>query len=165
MKALIVIDVQAYFMRHSPSDLPSRIRNHIQASQYDLLAFTVFRNVPDSNWVRTLHWGKCQADEDCAIPLELLEFSSSENTFIKTAYSGFQGTNLETYLQASAIQQVDLCGIDTDSCVLATAFEAFDKGYQVKVLSELAFSRWGLQAAAQSIIAKNFYPKSSKVTD
>lgn len=60
------------------------------------------------------------------------------------AYSGFQGNSvrhadlsLDDYLRSYGIDEVDVCGIATDYCVAQTVMDALDRGYKVRVLSEL----------------------------
>jgi nicotinamidase-related amidase len=48
-----------------------------------------------------------------------------------------------------------ICGIDSDACVLATAFEAFDLGYHVKINFDLTYSSNDLHKAAQLIAERN----------
>ncbi|HCR80872.1 MAG TPA: hypothetical protein DIV47_00085 [Candidatus Pacebacteria bacterium] len=50
-----------------------------------------------------------------------------------------------------------MCGIDTDACVLASAYEAFDLGYEVKVLKDLSRGHDGQEyvAAARKLIDIN----------
>lgn len=55
------------------------------------------------------------------------------------AYSGFEGTNqqgvlLGDWLRARGVTGLDICGIATDHCVLATARDALAQGFQVRVL-------------------------------
>ncbi|HSW37340.1 MAG TPA: isochorismatase family cysteine hydrolase [Candidatus Saccharimonadales bacterium] len=158
-KGLLVIDVQGYFLERTPANLPAKIRDHIKSHDYACIAFSIFQNTENSNWVRSLHWRKSQSNEDIKLAPELQEFVSSENLFIKTAYSAFHDTKLDSFLKQRGIEAVDICGIDTDACVLATAFEAFDNGYSVEVLFDLSYSRWNLDEAAKSIIMKNFYTR------
>jgi len=158
--ALVVIDVQSYFLKRAPGDLASRIADHIQKSKYDAVVFTVFQNKAGSNWERTLKWSKCKLGEDLELAVELKEFTSDSNVFIKHAYSAFKGGNFEEYLQSHGVKRLDLCGVDLEGCVLATAYEAFDKGYEVKVLFELSYSRAGLSNAAKSIILRDIQTKN-----
>jgi nicotinamidase/pyrazinamidase len=59
------------------------------------------------------------------------------------AYSGFQGvgtnTNLllEEYLRERNVTNLIVTGIATDYCVKATVLDALDRGFKVKVVSEL----------------------------
>ncbi len=43
-------------------------------------------------------------------------------------------------LKKNNIQVVDLCGFDTDCCVLATAYDLFDLGIKPVVLENLTWS-------------------------
>jgi nicotinamidase-related amidase len=158
-RALVIIDVQSYFLRRSPVNLPARIAEHIRKSNYDALAFTIFQNQDGSNWERSLRWQKSKSDKDLELAGELKEFAK-DNIFIKHSYSAFKGSSFEDYLKKHQIERLDICGIDIDACVLATAYEAFDKGYEVKVLFELSHSRAGLDEAAQSIILRDLQTKN-----
>lgn len=51
----------------------------------------------------------------------------------KTRYSAFAGTDLEIFLRARGISQVHLVGVCTDICVLHTAVDAYNKGFNVVV--------------------------------
>ncbi|MDB4866483.1 MAG: isochorismatase [Cohnella sp.] len=51
----------------------------------------------------------------------------------KTRYSSFCGTDLELKLRARGIQEVHLVGVCTDICVLHTAVDAYNKGFQIVV--------------------------------
>jgi nicotinamidase-related amidase len=153
--ALIVVDVQYFFLHSAPNDLPKNIANHIDIESYDVVAFTVFKNTPSSNFVRSLKWNKCFSEDDTKLPDKFKPYISSDNVFTRNTYSGFTGTSLHEFLQNNDVQKVVLCGIDTDACVLATAFSAFDNGYLVDVDFELTFSGGGLEKEAQAIIRRS----------
>lgn len=157
---LVVIDVQSYFMKRSPAELPGKIANHIRKSAYDLIVFTIFQNQKGSNWERSLGWTICRDESDLELAKELRKFTSEDNTFIKHSYSAFKGGGFETYLKEHDIEKLEICGIDIEACVLATAYEAFDKGYEVKVLFDLSHSRAELDKAAKSIILRNIQTKN-----
>ena len=163
-KALLVIDVQRYFLQRSPEDLPRKIADHIHSSNYDFVGFTLFRNLPSSNWKESLGWEKCQSDEDLALPKEFNDLANFKNVFEKNTYSALKPpVNLLRELQERKIEQIDLCGIDTEACVLATAYDAFDRGFRVKVLFDLSYSRVGLDEAAKSIILRTLQIRASNI--
>lgn len=153
--ALLVVDVQKFFLRDGPADLPSAIVGHYQATSYDVIAFSVFRNTPSSNLVHSLKWDKCTSNDDVELPEEFGSLVSHDDVFERATYSAFKETKLHDYLRRRNIERVVLCGIDTDACVLATAFEAFDLGYHVKVDFKLTYSSGGLEDAAQQIIERS----------
>ncbi len=77
---------------------------------------------------------------------DLKIFSNKHNTFDRTAYSVFKSKKLISFLRKNKINSVILSGIDTDACVLASAFEAFDLGFKVFINKMLCASSVGLVA-------------------
>lgn len=161
-RALIVVDVNNFFLQDAPSDLARKIAEHIEAAQYEAVAFPVFKNEPGSNFENSLNWTKCSSDEDAALPPELKKWATDDNVFRRATYSAFADTDLEEYLRRHKIKELTLCGIDTDACVLATAFSAFDLGFKVHVNFELTFSTNGMEEEARSIIEKSIVPQDKK---
>lgn len=51
----------------------------------------------------------------------------------KTRYSAFAGTDLEIKLRERGIEEVHICGVCTDICVLHTAIDAYNKGFKIVV--------------------------------
>lgn len=51
----------------------------------------------------------------------------------KTRYSAFVGTDLELQLRARGITEVHLVGVCTDICVLHTAVDAYNKGFEIVI--------------------------------
>jgi nicotinamidase-related amidase len=157
--ALLIVDVQSYFMKDAPDDLPRRIVNHHNALNYDYVVFTNFKNEPDSNFVKLLKWDKCGTEEDAQLPNEFSNFATRHNTFTRASYSAFKTTDLHDYLQQKHVEQLIICGVDSDACVLATAFEAFDLGYHVKINFDLTYSSNDLHKAAQLIAERNIFSR------
>jgi nicotinamidase-related amidase len=55
----------------------------------------------------------------------------------------FHGTDLKTLLEIHRVKNVCLMGINTNTCVLNTAFTAFNHDYRVIVLSDCVASMYG----------------------
>lgn len=53
--------------------------------------------------------------------------------FAKTRYSAFAGTDLEIKLRERGIEELHLVGVCTDICILHTAVDAYNKGFQIVV--------------------------------
>lgn len=75
-------------------------------------------------------------------------------------YSGFQGKTPTMYgekeymlewLQARKVTELDIVGIATDYCVLATALDAVENGFNVRVPSSLTVAVGGDEARDQAI--------------
>lgn len=52
------------------------------------------------------------------------------------AYSGFDGTSLDSDLKGRNIRRVFVCGLATDYCVRATALDAHQAGFEVVVMED-----------------------------
>ena len=154
--ALVVIDVQNYFVNEKTKDIPEKIASFIEKQNFDYVLFTQFVNNKKSNHVKLLKWKKCFSSPEIDIHSSLTKFINSENTFKKSAYSIFKAKGFTTFLKKHNISRIFLCGIYIDSCVLASAFDAFDLGYQVKVIKNLCQSHSGkdFDEAAKKIIDK-----------
>ncbi|MFC7370675.1 cysteine hydrolase family protein [Fictibacillus iocasae] len=75
----------------------------------------------------------------------------------KTRYSAFAGTDLEIKLRERGITDVYLAGVCTDICVLHTAVDAYNKGFQLHVYEDAVQSfneqghDWALSHFQQSL--------------
>ncbi|MFK4998502.1 cysteine hydrolase family protein [Bacillus sp. N9] len=58
----------------------------------------------------------------------------------KTRYSAFAGTNLDIKLRERGIEEVHICGVCTDICVLHTAIDAYNKGYAIVIHADAVAS-------------------------
>lgn len=58
----------------------------------------------------------------------------------KTRYSAFAGTNLEILLREREIEEVHIVGVCTDICVLHTAVEAYNKGFNIVIYQDAVAS-------------------------
>ncbi|WP_172252915.1 cysteine hydrolase family protein [Saccharibacillus deserti] len=60
-------------------------------------------------------------------------YESSIHWMDKTRYSAFAGTDLELRLRTRGIKEVHLIGVCTDICVLHTAVDAYNLGFEIIV--------------------------------
>lgn len=58
----------------------------------------------------------------------------------KTRYSAFAGTPLELLLRERKIEEIHIIGVCTDICVLHTAIDAYNKGFQIVIHQEAVAS-------------------------
>jgi len=61
----------------------------------------------------------------------------------KHRLSSFLDTDLESWLRARGVETLLLIGINTNTCVLCAAFEAFNRDYSVVVVSDCVYSMYG----------------------
>lgn len=141
--ALIIIDVQNYYINENTKNIPSKIAKYIEENHFDLLVFTQFINHPNSHASINFNWLENQTSPEIDICNELKKYSNTNNTFIKDTYSAFKNKVFRNYLKNNSIQKLYICGFDSDACVLATSYEGFDLGYKIEVLENLTASTKG----------------------
>jgi biuret amidohydrolase len=67
----------------------------------------------------------------------------NEPVVIKKRYSGFYQTDLEMILRGMKVEMVFLWGVNTNNCVLATAYDAFSRDFCVAVVGDACGSMNG----------------------
>ena len=63
----------------------------------------------------------------------------------KTRYSAFAGTDVELRLKARGVTEIHLVGVCTDICILHTAVDAYNKGFDI-VIHKDGVSSFNLEA-------------------
>ena len=146
--ALVVVDVQNYFIGKDFKDLPKKIASHIENSRgrYDFVLFAQFVNDKDSNFVKLFGWGKCTSPPETDISPELQSFASVKNTFRKSTFSPFKSEKFVKFLKENGVGKVVVCGTDTEAYIYSSAIDAFDMGFVVEVLIDLCGSSHGKAA-------------------
>jgi len=65
---------------------------------------------------------------------ELFEKRKEEMIWMdKTRYSAFAGTDLDIQLRSRGIEEIHLVGVCTDICILHTAVDAYNLGYNIVI--------------------------------
>ena len=158
-KALFVIDVQNYFINTKTKTLPKKIQQYIEKNhrRFDLIIFTHFVNDPGSSVYRLLGWKDCTNPSQTDIAPELQPVLKYGIVVSKNIYSALKVPEINSLLKRYKIKTLFLCGIDTDCCLLATAYDAFDRGYKIYLLEDLCMASAGinLHHAALSIFKRN----------
>ncbi|SDQ95841.1 nicotinamidase [Thermostaphylospora chromogena] len=156
--ALIVVDVQNDFCEGGSlavaggASVAEAISRHLADHPYDYVVATRdyhvdpgshFADEPD--FVRS--WPEhCVAGTSGAEFHPAFDVSKVDAVFSKgadsAAYSGFEGTTedgttLADWLKARGVRAVEIVGIATDHCVRATAIDAVEHGFAVRVLLDL----------------------------
>ena len=158
-KALFVIDAQKFFENKETKSITRKINNYIEKNKgkYSLIIFTVFKNDPKSPLWRIFKWKKCNKEEDIEIVNEFSNLVDNSKIIFRNTYSLFKVPQVQRRLKRFKIKQVDICGFDTDCCVLATTYDLFDSGYKAVILENLSFStsKEKLHKSALKIIERN----------
>lgn len=136
-KAIVIIDVQNIFINDKTKHIPKKIANHLENNDYDFIIFTRFINNKESQIYKKLKWNICFDSPDIDIHPDLRKYSNSCNTFDKITYSIFKQEKLIKLFKEENINNIYLCGLDSEACVLASSFEGFDLGFNIIILKDL----------------------------
>lgn len=147
-EALLLIDCQRLFADpESPAALPGAARA-CRAAARELAAarrsarpvFHVrFRTRPGSPMAR--RWRPLEAASPWAGAWPPLAERRGEPVVVKEGYSAFRGTALARTLRTLGVRRVLLAGFMTDLCVQASAADAFEEGFAVRVRAAACASR------------------------
>jgi len=137
---LLIIDVQKGFINPSTAHIPELVEN--LQHQFTSVMVSRFFNPPGSPYRRLMGWERFATRSDDAA----LAFTPRNDAEIvdKPVYSALT-PQLEDYLSRHGIDEVALCGIATDNCVLKTAVDLFEAGYKPMVIYDACASHGGVQ--------------------
>ena len=171
-KALFIIDVQKGFLNKLTKDLPIKIAHFLEEKKevFDYIFFFKFINKQNSNWTNLLNWYGMFNPPDTDIAKELKKYTTNDNVFSKRAcFSAFKGENFINSIKNKNISQIYICGLDTHACIFCTTMEAFEMGYNIKVIEDLCSSSHGKKYHKEAIgilksnLGKSIIIDSSKV--
>lgn len=144
--ALLIIDVQVSFLNEVTDEIPIRIARFIKnkKDKFDFILFFKFINDRNSAWVKILNWEGMIKPEETKIALELRKFLKKDNVFVKrAAFSIFRVEKFQKFVRDKNISKLYICGLDTHACVYVSTMEAFERGFDVKVIEDLCAASHG----------------------
>lgn len=146
-KILIVVDVQNGFIKTQEHvDNANQITNLVKHSNFDKVVATKFINYTGSLYEKCFNWYELKTSDATDLYAPLKPFV--DETFTKSTYNCVNDKFIELLVQLNngkLPEQVYLCGLDTDACVLATAVGLFDNKIIPIVLEDYCFSTGGRQ--------------------
>ena len=154
--ALVVIDIQNYFIDECTRPLLNKITTLIESRNFDFVLFSKFVNNSDSNFYKLLKWKECETSPGINIHPAMSKFVNKNNVFDKSTFSIFKSKIVDFFAEHN-ISKIYLCGVDIDACVLASAYDGFDLGYDIEILKDCSLSSSGLELEEPTIkiIEKN----------
>lgn len=150
---LVVVDVQKGFINENTKHIVPKIAKLVENKFFDHVIFTKFVNVEGSPYKSIMNWHRFSYPPENEIVDELQ--TKNCKVFVKTGYTIFTPEVIDYFLIHN-INEVYLVGIDTDSCVLKSAADSFERGYVTYVLADYCASHYGLEyhKAALMILKK-----------
>lgn len=131
MDLLLIIDMQNQFINKQTEHLVKKINTLKESKRYGKVVFTRFIN-SKKNPTYKMGWHGCISNKEKQLCIN----TDDEDTIIdKSTYSAYN-TELVAYLKKNRIRKIYICGVDIDCCVLITAINLFENGFDVYVLKE-----------------------------
>lgn len=154
--ALLVIDVQRDVVAHAFK------RNEVVANIARLVDEARKAGVPVI-WVQHSDDELVKGSDGWAY-VDELRIGDDEKVVNKQYGDSFEGTNLEELLQKMAVQQLIVCGAQTDACIRSTLHGAIARGFNATLVSDAHTTddcSWAsTPLSAEQIVAHtNFYWK------
>ena len=147
---LLAVDLQAGFISGQTDWVPAAVRRFCDSHPVEHRVFTRFLNPGGrGSFERVLGWAEMAGGPDVELASEVAGLPTM--TVDKHAYSPFLHTPLEGHLRSLGADEVMVCGVDTDACVLAAAVGLFDRGFRPVVLADLCASGGGRRLHADGL--------------
>jgi len=124
---LLVVDVQSGFVNDRSRHVVPVVQR-LADKWLDLgwpIYLSQFTNKHDSQWVKLLGWSRLMDESEIALAPELDHVRPHATVYRKQSYTCVVGPFLDDARSAEWTDVV-VCGIATDSCVLATAVDLFE---------------------------------------
>ncbi len=118
MKILLVIDIQEKYLNYYDADLLTKINARISAAKSDNTPIFYVRNIGS------------QGDNDSYALAKGL-FIASDHIYEKKFPSAFTNISFAKELENMNITNIEVIGVDGNSCVKKTCIDAVDTGYKV----------------------------------
>ena len=147
MKALLIVDVQNDFCTGGTLAVPDG-ENVVHVINTLMNRFSLIVASKDCHPENTKHFEKwpkhCVQNTFGAAFHPQLDAERIQEVFLKgtgsedDGYSAFEATNnnLEQFLRSHKVDDLYVCGLATDYCVLSSALDAHKKGFNVLVIED-----------------------------
>ena len=147
-KLLLVIDAQNDFVNDLTKDTLKRIEDLIKSEKFTTVAFTKFINSHNSRFYNDLDYKGCLTDTAIAID------TGDYKVFNKNIYTALTD-EFVSYLKNEKIEQIYLCGFDTNACILKTAIDLFEQEYDFYLLKDYCMSSFSLEIHKEALDVLN----------
>lgn len=145
-KVLLVIGMQNGFF--SSNSVLDSVRRLTLNPIFDEVIQLQYYNLPESHIEKELGWSGLQTPSD-----QLLLLNIPEASVIR--FNTYAAVNGELMSKLDMSDDVYLCGVNTDACILATAFRLFDYGLKVSVIRDAVATKPEFHESALAIIRRN----------
>lgn len=138
---LLIIDLQNGFVNEHTKEISKKVNLLLDEKRFNDVIFTRYINSENNVCYKRLNYTECMSEESKAITIDTRGYKVID----KEGYTAVTD-ELKTYIKENNISKIYVCGIDTECCVLKTAYDLFEQDYDVYILSEYCACMAGNQA-------------------
>lgn len=151
-KTLIVVDMQEGFMENAHyREVSKKINSLLATSKYDAIFVTRFINKHHSLYERRLNWTNLQDERSGKFSIDV-----PQNAIVLEKYGyGLEIKQLKK-LKRMKLDEVDICGVQTDACVYAIALQLFDNGIFPNILINYVSTDSSREVFAKEMLIHQF---------
>ncbi|NAS22390.1 isochorismatase family protein [Herbidospora sp. NEAU-GS84] len=164
---LVIIDAQNGFITEHSKPAISVIASLVDRWQASggSVVFTRYINYDGSPYERLIRWSKVKSSPEIDIVPELLPMADKATAVLdKTIYSFFSEEG-DRLAQEYGWKDFYVCGLDTESCVLKTVVDAFERDCTPWLIADASASHAGQAAHDAGIfVASRFVGKGQIIT-
>ena len=144
--ALIIIDMQKYFLDENPLPFQEKLLPNIKealivarSSGIPVIHIATRYSRDKSDWPQAWKhldeiW--CLEGTQGIEILEEVKPLEKEQVVVKTRFSAFYNSDLESVLQDLNVDTLFIAGYSSDVCVRMTALDAYNRGYNLVLLAD-----------------------------
>lgn len=149
-KVLLIIDLQTGFVKKGMDKVVQYVQTLAQSQNWDVIIQTRWENYMGSQYEERLGYQDVGNSKETAMVLSDI----TDHIITRTCYTCW-GDKLKRLLTKD--DEIHVCGLETDACVMATLFSLWDNGYQFKVhQGGVSTPDKSIQAAAIKMITRQF---------
>lgn len=141
---LVVIDAQNGFVTENSAHAVEAIRDLVKRWEAagGAVVFTRYLNYPGSPFERIINWKELHTSPEIDIVDELDPYAARAIVLDKGIYSLFTDDGA-ALVREYRWTDLYICGLDTESCVLKTAVDAFERGLTPWIVADAVASHAG----------------------
>ena len=134
MKKLLIVDLQKGFLNENCNFVVKKIENLVRGGNFDQIIATKFVNKEESQYVHFLGYRRFLTEDETKIALNL---PKNAQIVEKTSYALPEKVFKKLFKKED---EVFVCGLDYDACVLAICFQLFDHGILPQIVLDAVAS-------------------------
>ncbi len=131
-KNILIVDMQTGFLKQTDSCLIENINNYLLENKFNNVFYTKCTNTSKSPFTKLLKWNGLQDENEKEIAVLILK----NGLILEKDQYALNQKHIKLFKKLK-INEIEICGTDSDACVLAIAFQLFDNNIRPVILENL----------------------------